>query len=140
MELWEMLQGESSFVEGVTEEQIARFETSRNIKLPEQYKQWLRFSDGGEAFLPAGVQFYGVAHKPFIIVQPFICATKEEWLTKKDYIMIGTLSSGDPVLCKNGEETICIYNQEKGIIEEDEVYKDLTAFLEDQNTSLGISD
>ena len=140
MELWEMLQGKSSFVEGATEEQIARFETGRNIKLPEQYKRWLRFSDGGEGVLPAGVQFYGVAHQPRIAVQPFICATKEEYLTKKDYIMIGTLSSGDPILCKNGEETIFIYNQEKGIIEEDEVYKDLNAFLEDQNASLGISD
>ena len=27
------------------------------------------FSDGGEFFLPAGVQMYGVAHKPLINVK-----------------------------------------------------------------------
>lgn len=36
--------------------------------LPSKFKEWLLFSDGGECFLPAGIQLYGVAHKPLIDV------------------------------------------------------------------------
>ena len=59
-------QGKMTFLEGATEEQIAQFEKKHEVVLPQKYKEWLRYSDGGEFFLPAGVQFYGVAHKPLI--------------------------------------------------------------------------
>lgn len=61
-------QGKMKFLEGATEEQISQFEKENEVKLPEKYKEWLRSSDGGDCFLPAGVQFYGVAHSPLIDV------------------------------------------------------------------------
>lgn len=61
-------QGEMSFLEAATIDQIADFEKEAEISLPEKYKEWLQYSDGGEFFLPAGIQLYGVAHKPLIDV------------------------------------------------------------------------
>ena len=92
-------QGKMTFLEGATEEQISQFEKENEIKFPEKYKEWLRFSDGGECFLPAGVQFYGVAHKPLIDVN-------ENDRPDDNYIVIGALASGDPVLFeKSGEKS-----------------------------------
>ena len=92
-------QGKMSFLESATEEQIGQFETKNNIKLPSQYREWLLFSDGGECFLPAGVQFYGVNQKPFIEV-------KNDTVPDEKYVVIGALSSGDPILCEKDRETI----------------------------------
>ena len=52
--------GKMSFLEETTEEKIAEFEKEYSVKLPEEYKEWLLFSDGGELFLPAGIQLYGM--------------------------------------------------------------------------------
>ena len=51
------------FFNGVTEEQILFFENKNGITLPIQYREWLKYSDGGELFLPAGVQFYGIVQQ-----------------------------------------------------------------------------
>ena len=59
-------QGKMNFIEGATADQITRFEKDNDIVLPSKYKEWLLFCDGGEFFLPAGVQMYGVDHKPII--------------------------------------------------------------------------
>lgn len=123
--------GIMSFIEGASEEQISLFEKENDIKLPSKYKQWLEFSDGGECFLPAGVQFYGIAHKPLIDVN---CDERPE----KKYIVIGALSTGDPILCTKEGELISIYNKEAGTIEEDEIYTDFFAFLNDLYALLGI--
>lgn len=124
-------QGKMDFFEGATDEQITEFEKENNVELPEKYKEWLQFSDGGECFLPAGVQFYGVAHKPKINVN-------NDDRPSDKYFVIGALSTGDPILCEKEEETISIYNHEGGTIEADEVYKDFFAFLEDLYELLGI--
>ena len=92
-------QGKMIFLEGATEEQITQFEKDHEIELPEKYKEWLQYSDGGELFLPAGVQFYGVAHKPIIDVD-------ENDRPDEKYIVIGALASGDPVLCEKSGEKI----------------------------------
>lgn len=55
-------QGKMVFLEGATEEQITQFEKDHEITFPEKYKEWLRYSDGGELFLPAGVQFLSLIH------------------------------------------------------------------------------
>ena len=52
-------QGKMIFLEGATEEQITQFEKDHEIELPEKYKEWLQYSDGGELFLPAGVLWCG---------------------------------------------------------------------------------
>ncbi|RMC38538.1 SMI1/KNR4 family protein [Lactobacillus sp. ESL0236] len=49
-------QGKMNFLKAVTDEQIETFEKEHNIKFPSQYREWLTFSDGGEFFIPAGMQ------------------------------------------------------------------------------------
>lgn len=56
-------QGKMNFLEETTEEKISEFEIERSIKLPTKFKEWLLFSDGGEFFLPAGIQLYGIKNK-----------------------------------------------------------------------------
>lgn len=124
-------QGKMVFLEGATEDQIAQFEKEHEIKLPERFKEWLQHSDGGDCFLPAGVQFYGVAHKPLINVD---CNDRP----KDSFIVIGALATGDPILFKKESEQISIYNQEAGQIEDDETYEDFFAFLNDLYSLLGI--
>lgn len=126
-------QGKMRFLEGATEEQILDFENANGITLPVQYKEWLTYSDGGEFFLPAGVQFYGVAHKPVIDVN-------DNDRPSEDYIIVGALATGDPILCKKEGEQIAIYNHEAGRIEEDEVYQNFQAFLSDLYALLGIGE
>ena len=104
--------GKMAFLESATEEQISSFEDEHNITLPSKYKEWLLFSDGGELFLPAGVQFYGVAHKPAIDVD-------DDDRPSENYVVIGALASGDPILFEKGKENISIFNHEDNRIEED---------------------
>ena len=85
-------------------------------------KQWLLVSDGGDFFLPAGFRLRGVAHLPLLDVD-------DPDRPDDGYIMIGTLSSGDPVLCEKSSERISIYNHEDGRIEDDETFADFFAFL-----------
>ncbi|MGN1217509.1 MAG: SMI1/KNR4 family protein [Phocaeicola sp.] len=126
-------QGKMRFFEGATGEQILVFENENGITLPMQYKEWLAYSDGGEFFLPAGVQFYGVAHKPMIDVN-------DSDRPNDNYIVIGALATGDPILCQKEGEQISIYNHEVGRIEEDEVYQNFYAFLSNLYELLGIGE
>lgn len=80
-------QGTMSFLEPATEEQISAFEKENGITFPEEYREWLSFSDGGELFLPAGVQFYGVAHKPLIDVN-------DDRRPDDSYVAVGGLCDG----------------------------------------------
>lgn len=86
-----------SFLEETTEEKIAEFEKEYSVKLPEKYKEWLFFSDGGELFLPAGVQLYGIEHRPIIDVN-------DDSRPSEEFVVIGALASGDPILYKKGSE------------------------------------
>lgn len=124
-------QGSMQFIEGAAEEQIAAFEAVHQIHLPGKYKEWLQYSDGGELFLPAGVQFFGVSHKPIIDVD-------DNDRPSNNYIVIGALASGDPILCEKDAEQISIYNHEAGRIESDETYTDFVAFLKGLPDMLGI--
>ncbi len=124
-------QGKMNFLDGTTEEKITAFEKETEVTLPSKYKEWLLFSDGGEFFLPAGIQLYGIEHKPVIDVnnndQP-----------NDKYVVIGALASGDPIIFEKDSEKIAIYNQEAGRIEDDEIYDDFLAFLKDLFGLLGI--
>ena len=124
-------QGEMNFCKETTENKILEFEKEHNIKLPAKYKEWLLFSDGGEFFLPAGIQLYGIENKPTIDVD-------NNDRPSEEYIVIGALASGDPILCEKAGEKIAIYNQETGRIEDDEIYDDFIAFLNDLYNLLGI--
>lgn len=121
------------FSKEATEEQISEFEQNNNLVFPSKFREWLLYSDGGECFLPAGVQFYGVAHKPLIDVN-------DDSRPDDSYVVIGALSEGDPILIKRDAETVAIYNQEAGRIEDDEVYDDFFAFLNDLYDILGMGE
>lgn len=120
-----IFQGEIRFLPATTKAQISAFESIHKLKLPAQYREWLLFSDGGELFLPAGVQLYGIEHKPVIDVED---------MPDTDYIAIGALASGDPVVFEKGKEQISIYNLEADKIETNETYDDFFAFLDDLST------
>ena len=126
--------GEMSYIEGATTEQVIDFEKTNGVKLPQQFKDWLEYSDGGELFLPAGIQLYGVAHKPLIEIG-------NEWDasdSSSKYITIGALSNGDPILCEKNNEHISIFNHEGRRIEEDEIYSNFCDFLNELPNILGI--
>ena len=118
--------GKMIFLEETTEEKISEFEKEHTVKLPEKYKEWLLFSDGGEFFLPAGFQIYGIDHKPLIDVD-------NNDRPSEEYIVIGVLASGAPILGKRDGEKIVIVR-----IENDEIYDDFMVFLNDLYDLLGI--
>ena len=122
-----------AFLEGADQTQINLFEEENNIELPSLYKEFLLCSDGGEFYLPGGVQMYGVAHKPLInlgdVNRP-----------NDDYIVIGSLASGDPILFKKGSEEIAIYNIEDDRIEDDEKYEDFVCFLNDMRNMFDLEE
>lgn len=124
-------QGKMYFLEGASELQIDEFEKEKDIKLPKKYREWLTYSDGGEFYLPAGVQFYGVAHKPMIDID-------DSDRPNENFVVIGALATGDPILFEKNSEKISIYNHGDGVIEEDEIYEDLYAFIKDLKNILGI--
>lgn len=126
-------QGKMNFLEGASEDQIAQFEKENDVKLPEKYREWLSFSDGGEFFLPAGVQLYGVAHKPLID------ASDDDRLDDS-YIVVGALASGDPVLCQKDGEKFAVYDYETGELDDELIYEDFYAFLNDLYDLLGIGE
>lgn len=126
-------EGQMSFVEPTTDSRIGTFEAEHDLRLPSQLKQWLLFSDGGDFFLPAGFQLRGVEHLPLIDVD-------DPDRPDDSYIVIGTLSSGDPVLCERSTERISIYNHEAGRIEHDESFVDFFSFLTSLAAVVGIGD
>lgn len=126
-------QGKMRFLEAATDKQISQFEKENKIQLPSKYKEWLLYSDGGEIFLPAGFQLYGVAHKPMIDL-------KDNDRPNDNYIVIGALASGEPVLCKKDDEKIYVYDHESQEIDDDLVYEDFFALLSDLYDLLGIGE
>ncbi len=126
-------QGKMRFLEAASEEQISQFEKENNIVLPAKYKEWLQHSDGGDLYLPAGVQLHGVAHKPMINIA-------DSDRPDVNYIVVGTLASGEPVLFKKNEEKFYIYDHESQSIDDDLIYNDFFALLDDLYDLLGIGE
>ena len=124
-------QGKMNFLEETTEEKILEFEKEHSVHFPVKYKEWLLFSDGGELFLPAGIQLYGIEQKPLIDVN-------DNSRPNEDYVVIGTFATGDTILCKKAEDIISIYNPEMGEIDDELVYPDFIAFLKDLYELLGL--
>ena len=123
-------QGKMAFAHAATGQEIDDFEAQNNVALPAEYREWLLFSDGGDLFLPAGVQLHGVAHKPLI-------DAADSDRPSDSYIVIGSTSAGDPILCEKNGKRISIYNHGLGKIEDDESYADFFDFLNNLKTLLG---
>ena len=126
-----MNNGNSNLFDAITYNDILNFEQSNNIHLPKDYAKFLCFADGGELYLPAGVQLFGILHKPIIDVH---CNDRPD----DNYVVIGYLSNGDPILFRKNSEQILIYNIENNVIEDDEIYDDFSSFLEDLKNILGL--
>ena len=122
--------GQMEFVDGVNENDILDFEKNNAIKIPNELREWYLYSDGGELFLPGGVQLYGLKHNPIIDVNDFD-------RPNDNYYVIGRLSYGDPILCEKNSDRISIYNHETGAIENDETYDDFFEFLDSLQEILG---
>ena len=56
------------------------------------------------------------------------------------YVVIGALSTGDPILYRKSGVQIAIYNHEVGRIEDDEIYNDFFCFLNGLYDLLGIGE
>lgn len=125
--------GKMSFPAPATAAQLRSFEEAHNIFLPSQLREWLSVHDGGEFFLPAGAQLFGVAHKPLIDVN-------DTDRPDRRYIVIGAMAWGDPILMERNSPRISIYNHEAARIESDEVYGDFFTFLKDLYSLLGLGD
>ena len=126
-------QGRMSFLEAATEEQIEKFEKENDIQLPVKYKEWLRYSDGGDLYLPAGVQLYGVTHKPLINIE-------DNDKPDDNYIVVGALASGEPVIFKKNEEKFYVYDHDSKELDDDLTYDDFFALLKDLYDLLGIGE
>ncbi len=117
----------------VTAEDIRRFEERTGIRIPALYREWLQISDGGYLFPPAGLQLYGVSHRPLIQLAADIPADGV-------YAIAGAMPYGDPVLFKVGSEEFMLFNQEDGRIEPEEVFPDFSSFLDHIPSLLGLED
>lgn len=80
------------------------------------------FSDGGELFLPAGVQLYGVEHKPLIDVN-------DNSRPNEEYVIIGALALSEGLSQNQDFFSLLLSNEEmkrQGLgIFSDEIYKSL---------------
>lgn len=123
--------GSLSPLEAATEDDVLAFEREHNITLPPQYKEWLLLTDGGELCPPAGIQLYGIAHGP--LVNP-----NDQERPSDEYLVIGALCNGDPILLDKSGGNVAIYNLESRLIEEGESYENLPEFLSDLNGILGM--
>ena len=79
------------------------------------------------------MQLHGVAHKP--LINP-----SDDDRPDDTFVVIGALSTGDPILCERSTERISIFNLHAGRIEDDESYPDFFSFLDDLVNILGIED
>lgn len=119
-------QGDTTFIEGTTEDKIAEFEREHGITLPAKFKEWLLFSDGGSFFDPCGLLLCGIEHRPFIVVDDY-------------YVIIGMFATGDSVLCNRSGEKIIVYSQQEDSYEDKETYyPNFISFLEEARDMLGI--
>lgn len=119
--------------DAITFDDILTFEQDKNIRLPRDYAHFLSLADGGDLYLPAGIQLFGVLHEPVIDIF-------NNDRPNPNYIVIGYLSNGDPILFKKNSEQISIYNIEIGVIENDEIYNNFSSFLDDLKNILGLEE
>lgn len=106
-------------------EQIVEFEKMNNLTLPEQYKQFLCFADGCCLFNTA-VQFYGIAHKPFV-------RTDFDGVNE-GYFIIGKFGFGDPICFTAHNDKIIQYGE--SLIE----YSDFKEFLDYVIQAFGVEE
>ena len=96
------------FLSPASEAEMDGWEENTSLSLPKEYRQWLRFSDGGELFIP-GIQLYGVAHKPTL---DFCNSGERRTGLPTDLTIIGTFGFGDLLCFLRDTETIVQWDHE----------------------------
>ena len=84
------------FRTGATAAEIERFEKNHAVRLPEDYRQLLMYSDGGELFAP-GFSFYGVKEDTWNLAKENSAKNREPYDLPADLYIFGTQNYGDPV-------------------------------------------
>jgi len=97
-----------SFIPAASEEEITIWEKENGVALPPDYREWLKFSDGGEIFIP-GMQLYGVTHKP--LLSYFNRPEERETLPEELYVL-GEFGFGDYLCFVRGEDAIVQWDHE----------------------------
>ena len=98
-ELIQKLQNSTSrmfFVLGVSAEALDLYEQTQGIQLPEDYRQWLMFSNGGELFAP-GLVLLGIPAEKWNLATANTPEFREEYGLPEDLYIIGTQNYGDPI-------------------------------------------
>ena len=107
---------------------IEDFETKNGFKLPASFKEWLEKDECPDHGDYGFCQFYRINKDPVINIKDVYMVSGCE------YLVIGSLADGDPILCKKTKDTdnkLCIYDIHAGMIHENEIYNDIWALMND---------
>jgi hypothetical protein len=111
-----------SFNPPATENDIADWETKNNTKIPEDYKNWLRFSNGSN-ISSASTEFYGI-NQIEVYNPPLI----------EDYMVIGSIVGDGEMICFS-KSTGKIFTDDHGDVKEYEfkgILNKVTEWLQDE--------
>lgn len=111
------------FETGASEDLISNFEREKDIKFPEDYKEWLLFSNGGEIFVP-GTEFYSIDELKTNI------HTRIDSSRPKSLLAIGKLNFGDPIFLDPSNSNIVQWDHETD--EEFLRWDNFASFLKEQ--------
>jgi len=104
-----------------TDAQIEAFEDKYHLRLPVAYKEWLKFSDGGEV---NGATFFGVNALPTL-------SDDADWSPIEGWIVIGFTANGDSIMFRENSRMVVIFDHETGTIHTGEMYDNFYVFLKD---------
>ena len=100
---------------GATPQEIADYETAKDLKISEQYRQWLEYTDGCCLF-DSLIQLFGVAHQPFI--------EKEGRGLPEGLLGIGHFCFGETIALVPDSNKVGVYG------EENREYSDFWEFMD----------
>ena len=84
------------FEKGASQADIEAFEKEQALRLPEDYRQWLMFTNGAEIFAP-GCCLLGIDPGTWNLAKANTAAERTGYEMIDDLYIIGTQNYGDPV-------------------------------------------
>jgi len=119
------------FLPAASDNEVMQWEKENGVILPGEYKEWLRFSDGGEIFIP-GAQLYGVKHKPLL---SYFNQPDERGDLPDVFYVLGEFCFGDLLCFVKGENNIIQWDHENW--EEFTRWDNFNAFLSEAEELFG---
>lgn len=116
------------FVPGVSAEELDRYEQTQGVRLPEDFRQWLMFSNGGELFAP-GLVLLGIPAEKWNLATANTPESREEYELPEDLYIIGIQNYGDPICFDH--ETFEIVQWDHETLEASCAWDSFRDFLED---------